>query len=374
MPATTLNVDQAVRNRYGAAAQEAEAALCCPVDYDAAHLKVLPAEILERDYGCGDPSKWVEAGETVLDLGSGGGKICYIASQVVGPRGRVLGVDCNDEMLNLARRHQADVAADIGHDNVTFFKGRIQDLALDLDRFGDTLASHPAADAAGWLNALEAADRQRRESPMIADESVDVVVSNCVLNLVAEADRRQLFAEVRRVLKPGGRAVISDIVSDRPVPQHLKDDADLWSGCISGSYEESAFLDAFEEAGFYGIEVVARQAEPWQVVEGIAFRSVTVRAYRAAAEADSPHEGHHAVYNGPWAFAMDEAGLQLSRGEAVPVTAAQSRRLGRPPYADCVTLLKTADGDESVVDAAPASPSRPSLEVIGGCCGTEGCC
>ena len=370
--AAPLNVEEAVRDRYSAASKEAEAALCCPVDYDAAYLKVLPEEILERDYGCGDPSKWVAEGETVLDLGSGGGKICYIASQVVGPGGRVIGVDCNDDMLSLARTHQSDVAAKIGHDNVTFFKGRIQDLALDLDRFGGVLGQQPVVDAAGWLGALEEADRLRKAAPMVADESVDVVVSNCVLNLVAESDRRQLFSELARVLKVGGRAVISDIVSDRDVPQELKDDADLWSGCISGAYREDAFLAAFEEAGFYGIEVVSRQAEPWQVVEGIAFRSVTVRAYKPDPRATDAEAGHHAVYNGPWAFVMDEAGNQFPRGEAVPVTTAQFERLARPPYADRVTLMQESNAPEPTQPTPSAK--QPSLDIVGGCCGDSGCC
>ena len=82
-----LDVESAVRDRYSSASQSAEPSLCCPVDYDPKYLEVLPAELIERDYGCGDPSKWLQSGETVLDLGSGGGKICYIASQVVGPEG-----------------------------------------------------------------------------------------------------------------------------------------------------------------------------------------------------------------------------------------------------------------------------------------------
>ncbi|MEL7263341.1 MAG: SAM-dependent methyltransferase, partial [Planctomycetota bacterium] len=89
----TLDVDSAVRDRYAAAAGEREAELCCPVDYDRQYLKVIPQEVIDRDYGCGDPSRYVREGETVLDLGSGGGKICFIASQVVGAEGRVIGVD-----------------------------------------------------------------------------------------------------------------------------------------------------------------------------------------------------------------------------------------------------------------------------------------
>lgn len=260
-----LDIEQAVRERYAAASQQVEPALCCPVQYDSRYLKVLPAEILERDYGCGDPSRYVREGETVLDLGSGGGKICYIASQLVGPRGRVIGVDKNENMLALARKYQRQVGDAIGWHNVEFRRGRIQDLATDLDQPG------------------------RR--PMIADGSIDVVLSNCVLNLVAESDRRQLFAEVFRVLKPGGRAAISDIVSDQPVPERLKHDPELWSGCISGAYEESAFLNAFTAAGFVTAELVARQDEPWTVLAGIEFRSVTVRAYKPLADGSAPATG-----------------------------------------------------------------------------------
>lgn len=256
-----LGVEQAVRDRYSAASQAVEPALCCPVQYDPRLLKVIPAEILERDYGCGDPSRYVKSGETVLDLGSGGGKICYIAAQVVGPRGRVIGIDQNEDMLALARQHQQQIGNAIGWHNVEFRRGRIQDLATDLD------------------------DPARR--PMIADGAIDVVLSNCVLNLVAEADRRQLFAEVFRVLAPGGRAAISDIVSNRPVPERLKRDPELWSGCISGAYEESAFLAAFAAAGFVGVALASRQ-EPWTVVEGIEFRSVTVLAYRPLRDGSLP--------------------------------------------------------------------------------------
>ena len=127
----TLDVERAVKARYASAAREREAALCCPVDYDARYLEAIPPEVLERDYGCGDPSKHVRPGETVLDLGSGTGKICFIASQVVGSEGRVIGVDMTDSMLEVARRNAGKVADRAGFANVEFKKGRIQDLALD---------------------------------------------------------------------------------------------------------------------------------------------------------------------------------------------------------------------------------------------------
>jgi len=130
---SVANVEKAVKERYGAGAQAAEAALCCPVDYDPQYLKIIPQEVIERDYGCGDPSRYVRPGETVLDLGSGTGKICFIASQVVGAEGRVIGVDMTPEMLEVARRNAPIVADKTGYANVEFRRGRIQDLALDLD-------------------------------------------------------------------------------------------------------------------------------------------------------------------------------------------------------------------------------------------------
>ena len=127
------SAESATRDRYAAAAHAPEAALCCPVNYDPQFLKVIPAEVIEKDYGCGDPSKHLHPGETVLDLGSGTGKICFIAAQVVGPTGKVIGVDMTDDMLEVANRNAPIVAERIGFANVEFRKGRIQDLGLDLN-------------------------------------------------------------------------------------------------------------------------------------------------------------------------------------------------------------------------------------------------
>jgi SAM-dependent methyltransferase len=276
--AACLDVERAVRERYSAAAREKEACLCTAVGYDPRLLDALPAEIVERDYGCGDPTRWIQPGETVLDLGCGTGKVCYIAAQIVGPRGHVIGIDSNDEMLAVARRHQRDIADRLGYANTSFYKGSIQDLALDLDRWDDYLRDHRVESANPWLRAQAQAAQMRLERPMVPDSSIDVVVSNCVLNLVSESDRRRLFDELFRVLKPLGRAVISDIVASREVPRRLKEDPKLWSGCISGAFVERDFLAAFAAAGFDPVRIVERQAAPWAVVEEIEFRSVTVRA------------------------------------------------------------------------------------------------
>src|SRR6476660_9180079 len=129
-------IESAVRERYAQASQQHESCLCVPSNgYDPRYLKVLPDEIIQRDYGCGDPSKWIREGETVLDLGSGGGKVCYICAQKVGPNGRVIGVDFNQPMLDLARKHQESIGDRLGYHNVEFRKGKIQDLKLDLELF-----------------------------------------------------------------------------------------------------------------------------------------------------------------------------------------------------------------------------------------------
>src|SRR6185503_119243 len=146
-------VEDVVRERYRQGAEERVADLCCPVDYDPRYLAVIPQEVLERDYGCGDPSRHLQVGETVLDLGSGTGKICFIAAQVVGPAGRVIGLDMTDEMLEVARRNAPVVAGRLGFANIEFRKGRIQDLGLDLESLDAELRKHPIADANTFLRA-----------------------------------------------------------------------------------------------------------------------------------------------------------------------------------------------------------------------------
>src|SRR6266540_562604 len=139
-----------VRQRYAAGAKERADKLCCPVNYESDYLKVIPQEVIERDYGCGDPSRYLREGETVLDLGSGTGKICFIAAQIVGSKGKVIGVDMTDEMLEVARRNAPVVAERIGYTNVEFRKGRIQDLALDLELLDKRLRRSLITNAASF--------------------------------------------------------------------------------------------------------------------------------------------------------------------------------------------------------------------------------
>ncbi|MGH3934347.1 MAG: methyltransferase domain-containing protein [Pseudonocardiaceae bacterium] len=386
--ATPSGVEQVVAQRYSAGAQEVQPALCCPVDYDPALLEVIPAEVLERDYGCGDPSRHLAAGETVLDLGCGGGKICFIASQIVGPTGRVLGVDVNNDMLTLARSAAPVVARRVGYGNVEFRKARIQDLALDLEALSGWLATHPVTDVDS-LPGLEAEQqRLRTEQPLVPENSVDVVVSNCVLNLVAHEHKQRLFAKIFRVLRRGGRAVISDIVSAVPVPEHLRADPELWSGCISGAFQEEAFLAAFEQAGFYGIQMIKRDATPWRVVEGVEFRAVTVVAYKGK-QGECRDHGQAVIYPGPFKAVLDDDEHMFLRGVPTAVCAKSFAIYAREPYAGHFELLEPAEPVDPVTAplfdcAPPATLTAPGpapavrREISGlispGCQPASGCC
>ncbi len=329
---TVASVEQSVKDRYREGAQQRVADLCCPVDYDPQYLKAIPEEVLERDYGCGDPSRYLRKGETVLDLGSGTGKICFIASQVVGPEGKVLGVDMTEEMLQVAEDAVPVVAEKIGFSNVDFYRGRIQDLALDLRALDAELAANPVGSAEALFAAEAKAEELRREKPLIADETVDVVVSNCVLNLVESSQKERMFHEIHRVLKVGGRAVISDIVSDELVPEDMQKDPELWSGCISGALTEPGFLEAFEAAGFYGIRILEREEQPWQTVNGIEFRSVVVEAWKGK-EGICLERNQAVVYKGPFKEVLDDDGHRMERGQRYAVCDKTYNLYRREPYA-----------------------------------------
>ena len=332
MSSDTISEELSVRERYSAASKEREAALCCPVEYRQDLLKMIPQEIIDRDYGCGDPSPFVKEGDTVLDLGAGGGKLCYIAAQLVGKDGRVIGVDCNPDMLDLARRHQADMADKLGHDVVDFRCGMIQDLQLDLEKLATRIAESQLGGVEQLLKQRHLEDELRAD-PMIASDSIDCVVSNCVLNLVRPVDRRRLFAELYRVLKDGGRAAISDIVCDEDVPAHLQANSELWSGCISGAWREDEFVAEFERAGFHGMQIAKRQSEPWQTVEGIEFRSVTVVAWKGKA-GPCLERNQALVYRGPFKRVEDDDGHVYERGVRAAVCDKTFNLLQKEPYND----------------------------------------
>ncbi len=326
-----MNIEDTVTNRYSKALQESSPELCCPTSYDPEALSFLPDEIIEKDFGCGDPSRFVQEGDRVLDLGSGGGKICYMAARIVGPDGFVLGVDMNPDMLSLARKYQQEMAEKIGGDRVRFHRGFIQDLALDVEKTDFFLKDHPVRSTDDWLAFQSWQEEQRALYPLIPDNSIDLVVSNCVLNLVRDSEKERMIREIVRVLKPGGRIALSDIVSDKDIPDHQKNDPELWSGCLSGSFREDRFIQVLADAGLQAIRIESWGEAPWQTVEGIEFRSVTLTALKPFGT-DCFDQGHAVIYRGPYQEIRDEEGHVFPRGERIAVCERSYRTLMQGPY------------------------------------------
>ena len=275
-------ITQKVSDRYARAASTGEQ-MCCPTSYDIADLQsFIPEEVLKISYGCGTPAglKTVSLGETVLDIGSGGGIDCFEASRLVGPTGRVFGIDMTDTMLAIARKNAPLVAAKLGYasSNVEFRKGM--------------------ADAMP-----------------VSDGTIDLIISNCVINLAP--DKRKVFREMFRVAKPGGRFTISDIVADQPVPQYLVHDAEKWGDCLSGALTLADYIAGMMGAGFLGIHLI--KSSPWQKIDGIHFFSVTLTGYKLPAVAPQSAV-RYATLRGPFSRVVDELGTTYLRGIPQPIT------------------------------------------------------
>lgn len=287
-------ITEKVSERYARAATTGEQ-MCCPTSYNFEDLKsFIPGEVLKISYGCGTPAglETVRSGETVLDIGSGGGIDCFEASRRVGQTGRVIGLDMTDQMLEIARRNAPVVAKNLGYaaSNVEFRKGVAESMPVEAD-------------------------------------SIDLIISNCVINLAP--DKQKVFREMYRVLKPGGRFTISDIVSDQPVPQYLVHDQEKWGDCLSGALQASDYLGSLVQAGFLGVHQV--KFTPWQVIDGIHFLSLTLTGYKLP-DREEPNGGRFATLRGPFSRAVDELGQVYLRGVPQPVTARTARLLKSQPF------------------------------------------
>jgi len=228
---TTVNIKEVVKEKYGEAALRVQAgsgnsccaaspgleSCCDPITanlYDSAQAQQIPEEALKASLGCGNPTALAQLhpGEIVLDLGSGGGIDVLLSARRVGPTGKAYGLDMTDEMLTLARENQRKA----GVENVEFLKGEIENIPLP-------------------------------------DNSVDVIISNCVINLSADKDR--VLREAFRVLKPGGRFAVSDVVVHGDVPPQVRESVLLWVGCIAGALQDTEYASKLAAAGFEGIEI-----------------------------------------------------------------------------------------------------------------------
>ncbi len=353
--------EKMIFDRYRDGANEAIPNLCCPTTYPSHLLDILPREIIERDYGCGDPTRHIKEGDVVLDLGSGAGKICYMAAQIVGPHGAVIGVDINDNMLALARKYQQQMVKRLNGTSINFKKCQIQNLSVDLEKVDVRLRQHPINNA----DDLKVFKQWKEQMPAaIESDSVDIVISNCVLNLVSHSDRLSLAKEIFRVLKPGGRIAISDIVSDIEVPQHLQNDPDLWADCISGATQICQLLQIFKDAGFHNLKIDSWPKKPWKVLERVEFRSVTLVATKQTLQ-PCLNLGHSVIYRGPFAEIRDDEGHVFPRGEKVTVC--------EQTYNSLVTGALAHD----FISFSPMSSensARNSLATPDGCAEGQGCC
>lgn len=296
---TTISRDD-VQEFYSKAAAATQENLCCPVKYEPGDLSHIPEEVLEISYGCGSPVSRasIEPGETMVDLGCGGGIDCFIAARAVGAQGRVIGVDMTEAMLNVARTHADRVSDNLGYRNLEFHHGFL-------------------------------------ESTPVEDASADVVTSNCVVNLSPK--KQDVFKEISRILKPGGRFVIADIISDQPVPAAMRDNRELWGECVSGALTLDEFLDYSRQAGFYGFNVTKDYL--WKEVEGIRFYSYLLTAYKPAAIEESCCSGNVlAIYAGPFNEVTCE-GVTFPVGHAVEVKEELGEVLAQGPYRGLFNII-----------------------------------
>jgi len=308
-------INSQVSLTYAKAAKMKVKNLCCPTSYREDLLEDLPTEILEKDYGCGDPSRFVKKGDVVLDLGSGVGKMCYMIAKIVGSDGKVTGVDMNDEMLEVARKYQDELNNRENVAPVDFVKARIQDMKVDVEKL-ETQMRTMEFNGLDDLQNLESYTTSLKKQPVIPNNSYDLVISNCVLNLVQEEERRDLINEIYRVLKPGGRFAISDIVSSHIVPNDMKTRDNLWGDCISGSFQEEKFSWLFAKQGFVHIKYESWAADPWKIIDNIEFRSVTIFGYKPV-NTTCDDCCYQVIYKGPFSELMDDADHRYPRGKRV---------------------------------------------------------
>lgn len=322
---------------------------CCTAEAIPDHHKKILAEIedevLAKFYGCGSPIPSELEGKTVLDLGCGSGRDVYLASKLVGAEGHVIGVDMTNEQLDVANRNLDKQMEKFGFDepNVDFRQGYIEDL-----------------DALG-----------------IEDNSVDVVISNCVINL--SPDKKSVYEEIFRVLKPGGELYFSDVFSDRRVPQDLVDDPVLFGECLSGALYIEDFRRILREIGCLDYRVVTghkidiENAEIEEKVGMINFESLTIRAFKLNSLEDICEDyGQVATYQGtipesPHKFVLDDHHI-FETGKPMLVCGNTAAMIQETRYGNHFKIVGNRSMHFGAFDCEPAGHSNSSEAAIGGCC------
>ena len=343
---------ESVKEYYGKilkSNQDLKTNACCTAESMPVHLreilKEIHDEVKDKFYGCGSPIPSALEGKTVLDLGSGTGRDCFILSKLVGPSGRVIGVDMTDEQIAVAQKYIDYHTKKFGFSepNVKFIKGYIEDL----------------------------------EGAGIRNSSVDVVVSNCVINLSPNKER--VFSEIFRVLRPGGELYFSDVFSGRRIPNELTQDPTLIGECLGGALYLEDFRRMLLRLGCQDYRLTSRSRISLQNAEierkagMIDFYSMTIRAFKLDLEDRCEDYGQVVTYLGtipefPHAFNLDDHHI-FEKGKSVPVCSNTAAMLSQNRYAPHFKII----GDESthygLFDCGPTGATSESKDSsFGSCC------
>lgn len=288
-----------------------------------------------------DPWEPPRRGEAVLVLGAAVGEECAAAATEVGREGRVIGIETSDDALARSRAGVPALARRAGHENLSFRKARLDDLKLDRERVNAWLREHPVQGDAD-LAALETAiERLRADAPVVADGSIDVVIARGALSQVTPAAARAMFAEIFRVLRRGGRVLLSGAASDEDVPERLRAHPTFAAAGITGTAREDELVQALESASFYGIQIVERSEAPRWTVEGLELRDLVLIAYKGK-EGPCWECNQALIYRGPFKRVEDDDGHVLYRGVRMAVCEKTFRIFSQPPYRDHVELVQPA--------------------------------
>lgn len=306
-----------VKEFYGSAAREANKDIINPFTPVNEIANFIPEASRTRSYGCGSPVRDAapQKGETLVDLGSGSGVECFLAAAEVGAQGKVFGIDMTDDMLALARSSQEEVVRDLGYDVLEFCRGYLEDIPLP-------------------------------------DANADVVISNCVINL--SPDKRRTYLEIMRILKPGGRMVISDIVTDEHISPAIKNSARLRGECLGGAMRQDDLMQMLSDCGFTAVFLHKRY--PYRELNGNRFFSLTYEARKAPVEEEGALV--RAVYRGPHPFIETAAGRRMEPGRLVHLSEVEAAAC------DATMFLLDDEGVVTNVEQEPCSCGVASDSVV----------
>ncbi len=345
----TCTVD-AVKEYYGkilSSSNDLKTSACCSIENDSAlldTLKDIHPEVLERFYGCGSPIPQALKDCTVLDLGSGSGRDCYVLSKYVGERGRVIGVDMTESQVAVAQKHLDYHTKKFGYakPNVKFHLGYIEDL--------ETLG--------------------------IPSNSIDVVVSNCVINLSPDKDR--VFSEIFRVLKPGGELLFSDVFAGKRIPRHLTQDPILLGECLSGASYIEDFRRLLARVGCLDYRVISKteillnDPEIYSKIGMIDFYSMTIRAFKLDLEDRCEDYGQVAYYQGgiersPFTFTLDNH-HRFDLGKPLLICSNTASMLNKTRLAQYFKVEGSTEKHFGLFNCSTDVPGPKSTQVSGACC------